>query len=321
MAGPGDSAPGPALAELPGQPWATPPEVKIVERPGGVRLRTARFPAASGVTIRGSVVLSPGRTEPLEKYAEVIGELAGRGFVVLAHDWRGQGGSTRLAGDPLNGHARGFRDFLNDYRAVIDSWAPELPGPWIALGHSMGGGLTTLALAEGQAGFAAAVLSAPMLGIDTGQRSKTEVGWGAFLMGLIGRGAALPLPQQDPLNDTFEKQVLTHDRPRFERTQALLKAHPELRLGSPTWGWIAFALALTRRMAQPGAAERIAIPFAVVGAGDDRLCVSAAARAVAERAPHSRYVEVEGAYHEVLMETNARRAVFWRVFDETVAGL
>ena len=185
----------------------------------------------------------------------------------------------------------------------------------------MGGGLTALALAEGQAGFAAAVLSAPMLGIDTGQRSRAEVGWGAFLMGLIGRGADLPIPQQDPLHDTFDKQVLTHDRPRWERTQALLSSHPQLRLGSPTWGWIAFALALTKRMASPAAAERITIPFAVVAAGDDRLCVSSAAKIVAERAPTGRYVEVEGAYHEILMETEDRRAVFWRVFDETVATL
>ena len=326
MTGPGDALPGQtspglALADVPGWPWATPPQVRFIDRPGGVRLRTAWFPPPAHMSAKGSVVLSPGRTEPLEKYVEVIGELTGRGFVVLAHDWRGQGGSTRLAKDALSGHARGWRDFLSDYAAVLDAWADELPKPWIAIGHSMGGGLTALALAQGQKGFSAAVLCAPMLGIDTGQRSKAEVGWGAFLMGLIGRGAALPLPPEDPLNDTFAKQVLTHDEPRWARTQALIEAHPELRLGGPTWGWIAFALALTRRMASAGVAEQIDIPFAIVAAGDDRLCVSSAAKAVAERAPKGRYVEAEGAYHEVLMETDDKRAVFWRVFEETVAEL
>lgn len=321
MHGPGETLPDATLAEVPGWPWSTKPEIRFIDRPGGVQLRTARFPVPAHMSPRGSVVLSPGRTEPLEKYVEVIGELTGRGFVVLAHDWRGQGGSTRLASDPLNGHVRGWRDFLNDYRAVLEAWTADLPKPWIAVGHSMGGGLTTFALAEGQPGFSAAVLSAPMLGINTGQRSKAEVGWGAFLMGMLGRGATLPIPQQDPLHDSFDKQVLTHDRPRWERTQALIETHPELRLGSPTWGWIAFALALTKRMASPGAAERITIPLAIVAAGDDRLCVSAAAKAVAERAPKGRYAEVEGAYHEVLMETDDKRAVFWRVFDETVAGL
>ena len=50
-------------------------------------------------------------------------------------------------------------------------------------------------------------------------------------MDCLSRAAALPLPQQDPLNDTFEAQVLTHDRARWARTQALLAAHPDLRLG------------------------------------------------------------------------------------------
>jgi lysophospholipase len=310
------------LADMPGWPWASPPEVRVLSRPGGVHLRSARFAARPGVAARGSVVLSPGRTEPLEKYVEVIGELVGRGFVVLAHDWRGQGGSSRLAElNPLAGHARGWRDFLSDYRTVIDSWADVLPKPWVAVGHSMGGGLTTLALAEGQEGFSAAVLSSPMLGLQTGERNRSEVAWGAFMMRATGRGQGLPLPPTDPLDDTFDTQTLTHDPARWARTQRLISTYPELRLGGFTWGWLAFALALCRRMSTPEAAARISIPFAVVAAGDDHLCVSADARAVAERAPLGRYEEVPGAWHEVLMETDERRAVFWRVFDEVVSTL
>ena len=310
-----------ALADIEGWPWPKGAEVRTLDRPGGVRLRTVRFPTPGRKKPRGTVVLSPGRTEPLEKYVEVIGELLGRGFVVLAHDWRGQGGSTRLAADPLSGHAMGWRAYLNDYAAVLDAWAQSLPKPWIALGHSMGGGLTALALSEGQAGFAAAVLSAPMLGLKTGERKPSEVSWGAFFNGLLGRGKALPLPPTDPLNDTFDTQTLTHDEARWARTQALITAHPELRLGGFTWGWIGFALALSRRMQRPGAAERIAIPLVVVGAGDDRLCANADAKAVAERAPKGRYLEVEGSWHEILMETDPRRAQFWDAFDATVADV
>lgn len=313
------------LAEVPGWPWPKGAEVRFVERPGGVRLRTARFAPPGRKKPRGAVVLSPGRTEPLEKYVEVIGELLGRGFVVLAHDWRGQGGSSRLAKDALVGHALGWRGFLKDYAAVIEAWTASgdavLPKPWIAMGHSMGGGLTALALAEGQAGFSAAVLCAPMLGVNTGERKPSEVSWGAFLYSLLGRGKALPLPASDPLNDTFESQTLTHDRTRWERTQTLIRSHPELRLGGFTWGWIGFALALSRRMQRPQAAAAIAIPLTVVAAGEDHLCRSADAKAVTDRAPKGRYVEVAGAWHEVLMETDERRAVFWDAFDTTVAAL
>jgi hypothetical protein len=46
----------------------------------GHRQRSALFPAACPV---GSVVLSTGRTEFIEKYAEVVGELLARRFTVL----------------------------------------------------------------------------------------------------------------------------------------------------------------------------------------------------------------------------------------------
>src|SRR5581483_11986932 len=74
---------------------------------GGARLRAALFEPPRGGRVRGAIVLSGGRTEPIEKYYELIGELLDRGFVVLAHDWRGQGLSQRELSDPLKGHARG----------------------------------------------------------------------------------------------------------------------------------------------------------------------------------------------------------------------
>ena len=110
------------------------------------------------------MVVSPGRTEPLDKYFEVIGELQARGFVVLAHDWRGQGLSARMLPDPLKGHAEGSGPFLSDYRLLLDHFEDRLPRPWIQLGHSMGGCLSLLALARGETRFSACALSAPMLG-------------------------------------------------------------------------------------------------------------------------------------------------------------
>ena len=75
------------------------------------------------------MVLSGGRTEPIEKYFEVIGELLERGFVVLAHDWRGQGLSHRALPDRLKGHARGYKDFLGDYRRCSTPSSRGCPSP------------------------------------------------------------------------------------------------------------------------------------------------------------------------------------------------
>ena len=65
------------------------------------------------------MILSGGRTEPIEKYYETASELTARGFVVLCHDWRGQGLSWRLLPDRLKGHAAGSDDFVTDYAAMV----------------------------------------------------------------------------------------------------------------------------------------------------------------------------------------------------------
>ncbi len=282
----------------------------------GVRLRAAVFQPDGAA--RGSVILSPGRTEPIEKYVEVIGELQARGFAVLVHDWRGQGLSGRSVPDRLFGHARGWRPFIADYGLLLETFANRLPKPWIAMGHSMGGGLTALALAEGETRFAAAVLSAPMLGVNTGARSLASVQRLSFLMNLLGRSKMLVAPEaeEDAFDDDFDKNILTHDRRRWDRTTAQLLAEPDLRLGGITWGWLAFALTLSQKVAASRCIDGLQIPFVVVAGEEEKLVINAAAKAAADRAPQGRYIEVPGSYHEILMETDARRAVFWQAFDE-----
>ena len=93
------------LISIPSAPVPAGGEATWFEGAGKARLRAALFPARGQV--RGSIVLSGGRTEPIEKYFEVVEDLTGRGYVVLAHDWRGQGLSHRELQDRLAGHARG----------------------------------------------------------------------------------------------------------------------------------------------------------------------------------------------------------------------
>jgi len=279
----------------------------------GKVMRAALFTPQSAA--RGSVVLSPGRTEPIEKYVEVIGELLDRGFVVLVHDWRGQGLSHRASSDRLLGHADGWRRFLSDFQRMIATFEARLPKPWIAMGHSMGGGLTTLVLAEGETRFAAAVLSAPMLGLNLGKRSFGSVRFGAGLMSMIGRGKRYALGQFDPFKETFEENPVTHDRGRYMRHRAQIIAEPKLALGAITWGWLRFATDLVHRVARSPRIEQLAIPYVIVAAEEERLCDNTAARRVAERAPKGRFVVAPGAFHEVLMEIDERRAQFWAAFD------
>ncbi len=288
-------------------------------RPGGARLRAALV-LPSGPP-RGSVVLSGGRTEPIEKYFEVIDELLGRGLAVLAHDWRGQGLSQRHPGERLKGHGEAHEDLVADLIALLERYRDELPPPRVAIGHSMGGCVTLLALTRDRS-LAGAVLSAPMLGLRTGPLPPALARLAARVRCMLGRGGDyIADPPVDPFTLPFEGNHVTHDRVRFARHRAQLAACPDLALGGPTWSWIDASFAGMALVADRARLHEVQVPVVLCAAQCDRVVDNAALRRAALLLPRGRLVEVPGALHEILMETDERRAFFWWAFDDLLASL
>jgi lysophospholipase len=263
-----------------------------------------------------------GQTEFIEKYGEVIAELNGRGFTVATLDWRGQGGSARALTDPLKCHVGDFAEFDDDLRAFMrEVVTPLSRTPPLLLAHSMGSHLALRALHDHQGWFRAAVLVAPMIGIST----RGYPGWLTRAITALhvrfGKESdyAWGMERRDPHQITFERQLCTSDPDRFERTQAILRETPAIRLAGPTWGWIEAAYRSMRAMASPGYAEAIATPTLIIGAGKDRIVLTAATRRFAAHLPHGRYIEMAESEHEILMEQDAIRERFWAAFDAFVA--
>jgi lysophospholipase len=310
------------LVEIPGAPAPPGGEAFWWFRPDGARLRAARFLPARRPA-RGSVVLSGGRTEPIEKYFEVIGELLARGFAVLAHDWRGQGLSHRPLADRLKGHCDSHQQLVADLAALVDAERAALPRPRIAFGHSMGGCLTLLALSGGLGeAFDGCILTAPMLGLPTGATPRPLARLIARLHRALGGGTRyLPGGPGAPLDLAFEGNLLTQDRARFARHRAQLAACPDLALGAPTWGWLDAAFAGMALLARPERLRRVRVPVVLCAAQRDVVVDAAAIRRAALLLPRARLVEVPGALHEILMETDERRAYFWWAFDDLAGEL
>lgn len=286
-----------------------------LEGRGGVRLRALWAPAL-GQT-RGTVLLCPGRTEFIEKYFEVAGELQRRGFVVFCLDWRGQGLSARELPNPEKGHYVSFDDPVNDYALVLRQLADRLPQPHLLVAHSMGGAITLRALQTRRLEVAGALFCAPMWGVKS--LNGFVKGFATFMTAIGAGGLYAPGVQSRWRREDFKRNPVTSDRERHARTQGLIAADRRLALAGPTLSWVAAAAATMDGFTQPGALTHIRCPITVLSAEREMLVDNAAHARVLQGLPTAQGVVVAGAKHEIMMETDALRSVFWTHFDALAA--
>ncbi|MGE0742356.1 MAG: alpha/beta fold hydrolase [Hyphomonadaceae bacterium] len=284
-----------------------------LEGRGGVKVRVMTAPATASPP-RGSVIVAPGRTEFIEKYFEVIRELQGRGFAVFCIDWRGQGLSGREVQNGLKGHMVSFDDAVNDLSTALKLLTDTLPRPLIGLAHSMGGAITLRALQTRRIELDAAAFSAPMWGVaGLNATAKKYVRF----MSSLGAGAQFaPRVETRWKRETFKRNPVTHDKERHDRGQGLIAEEPRLALAGPTIGWVAAAADTTESFLQPAGLSHIRIPILIASAGEEQLVDNASHDAVAALLPDARHITIDGAKHEILMETDDLRAQFWAAFDQ-----
>tara|TARA_R110002124_G_scaffold22610_1_gene85002 strand:+ start:1106 stop:2044 length:939 start_codon:yes stop_codon:yes gene_type:complete len=291
--------------------------------PDGTRLRAMTWPpdADRPGGVRGTVFMFGGRTEFAEKYFEVAGELLQRGFAVATVDWRGQGLSDRALPDPRKGHVADYAEFDQDLATFMHAVAPSWPKPWVALAHSMGGNVLMRGLHDHPGMFAAAVLNAPMLGLRLGSNFVSGVLGLVAAVGNLSGFAGRYVPGGSPAaNDAvpFEQNILTHDTARYALHQSQIVADPALGLGSATYGWLAASFRSIRKVMQTDYLAAVKTPVLIVAAGADRLIDRDALISAAAEVDQGELLLIEGANHEVLIETDEIRAKFWAAFDEFI---
>lgn len=314
-------APG-TLAEPPdGQPFPPHAVMPILTR-DGYAVRAAFFPLAEGIAAKGTILLLQGRAEFIEKYREVIGELLGRGFAVASFDWRGQGGSERLLRNSLAGHVEDFEDYQLDLEAVIAAMKlRDLPQPWSLLAHSMGGCLALHHIAKGNSPFRRAVLTSPLVAVTglggsmAGQVVSRMLSALGFAIWRIPFGTDVPR-----LRGPFEGNPFTRDPSRFGTARGWLEAHPHLGIGDPTIGWVAAAFHALDRFGDEDFGCLSRTPVLMLLAGADTVVLTASAEKLALRLRQASAMVLPGSRHEILMEQDEVRALFWTAFDAFVPG-
>jgi lysophospholipase len=297
------------LFESPGNPIPPNHFAGFFESFDGMKLRYAVFRSGSQVP-RGTIVLLPGRNEPIEKYFETVRDLNALGMWVAIFDWRGQGGSPRLIKGRQGrrrGHARRMRDFERDLDTFLEQIVlPDAKLPFFILGHSMGALIALKAAPRLANRIERMALVAPFVG-------ATGLGIPNWLLKMLANAATvfgfgwIQFSRDKLLNRPFEGNTLSSDPLRFARNQAIIQTNPRLGLGPPTARWIATMIGAIEEVTTMEYLRKIEVPCLVIAPANDRIVPYAELEALSRKFRAGKLLTIPGSQHEVLQERDIFR--------------
>jgi len=146
--------------------------------------------------------------------------------------------------------------------------------------------------------------------------------WLADTLDMVGLGAAY-IPFGGGRNfyeKSFEGNKLTTDPARFARNAEIVRAAPALVIGDPTIGWVNAAFRQMARFEAPEYARAIRTPILMYETGRESIVSNVAIERFVQNLNNGALVPIPGAKHELLMERDEWRALFWRAFDAFIPG-
>jgi lysophospholipase len=280
--------------------------------PDGWAIRRLDWRQRGGKPVRGSLLFAGGRGDFIEKYLEALGHWHGRGWNVTAFDWRGQGGSR---GTIEGGHYESFDAVVGDLDALIAAWRGEAQGPHVAVGHSMGGHILLRVLAERQPALDAAVLVAPMIGINSAPMPALAAAATAGVMTAMGMGRHPAWQQAETAPAGSTRQTfLTGCAERYADELWWWEKEPGYNLRAPTWGWLKAAYESIARLT-PARLAGVRVPVLILCAERDRLVSAEAIRRAARELPDAELLSFPDSAHEILREADPVRTEAFAAID------
>jgi len=251
----------------------------------GLSLRLRHWPLD---VPRGRVLLVHGLGEHGGRYAHVAAALNAAGWAVSAHDHRGHGQSVGA-----RGALAADDSLLQDLACVIDAVRGTGSGPFVLLGHSMGGLVAARFVAEALAAQPAAwsravdalVLSSPALdaGLSGPQKMLLAVMGRLAPDQALGNGLKPEWVSRDPaVVRAYTADPLVHDRVTPRLVRFIVDGGALVRERAPRWR----------------------VPTLLLYAGADRCVAPAGSSAFAAAAPPAVVTAqaFEPLFHEIFNE-------------------
>ena len=254
--------------------------IKEVERKLNVKKESGYFKGCNNISIyyekfiveneKGSIVISHGFTECLEKFTELIYYFTEMGYSVYGLEHRGHGRSSNLnLKEKSQIHIDSFDYYIEDLKIFMDEIVQKKGNSVFLFAHSMGGAIGTLFLEKYQEYFEKAVLSSPMMEINTGSYSENMAYLISKFFIAIGKGKNY-IFGQGPFNGEYNlEESATSNKYRYSRHLNVLRENEVLQRSGGSFRWINEAIKATRKLKKEENIKKIQISILLFQSGKD----------------------------------------------------
>lgn len=278
----------------------------------GLKVRFRTYFRGAGLP---NIVVSPGQSEPMKKYFELVHDIPNANFYLIDH--QGQGESGRLLKDQQKCHVKSFQHFVDDFTFWMENHV--LPAtknePLYLIAHSMGGAISTRFMETHPDVFNKVVFSAPMYDIYTkpypGSVAKTL----ARVLMLAGRGNHFA-PGKGPYipeEDVLGKNPFSHSEVRIEMNKYLF-VEQDIGVGGVTVSWVNSSFKGMSGIQNVG--KKLSMPILLLQASLDMTVKPGKQNRFCTLAKNCHLVKMDGAFHEILQEKDSIRDEAFKLIRE-----
>lgn len=270
----------------------------------GVRISYSLLSVESS---KGTVILSPGRTESSISSSEIIYDLMKQNYSVAVIDHRGQGESDRLVVGSDVGHVESFYDYVKDMSFFVNEIVfKKMRGPYFMWANSMGAPIALQYLIDNPDKIESLAMTAPLLRIQFRVLPESLTKW---LLSLMTRFMDTEeyIIGGYPYNYkiSYVGNYVTHSPERFNFDVFQTNQHRSLAVGSPSLGWVNTMMDATVRLRSEAA--NIKTPILILQAQQDYYVNNDAQEKFCKLVQNCSLVSFEKAYHWIIMESDKIR--------------
>lgn len=256
---------------------------------------------------KGSIVISHGFTENLSKYREMVYYFTKQGYSVYAMEHRGHGYSVNLGEkDSTQINVEKFDYYVTDLKKFLDEIVIPNKGEekLLLYAHSMGGGIGTKFLEDYPEYFDAAILSSPMLEINTGNVPS-------WIAKIIASGAVTfsmadnYVSGQGPYDGAYDFDGSgTTSKSRYDYAYEITSNTEEYQKGGASYRWLQESFNATKKIISKNNASKVEIPVLLFQADNDTYVNDGGQNTFAKYAKNCELVFVEGSKHELYKQSD-----------------